>query len=89
MEYSRFSVQILGTVDAMDTIELHQSIKSALQNVAKFKVKMIGLDEWVDGLGETRRFDKNGVEILPQPVQPTISEQLAPEELLEIEEVTL
>ena len=85
MEYNRYSVQVLGTVDAVDPVELHQSIKASLTGIAKFKVKMIGLDEWVDGLGETRHFDEEGKEILPEPEVVPVPE----EEQIEIEEVTI
>jgi hypothetical protein len=85
MEYNRYSVQVLGTVDAVDPVELHQAIKAALVGITKFKVKMIGLDEWVDGLGETRHFDEEGKEILPEPEIAPVPE----EEQIEVEEVTI
>jgi hypothetical protein len=67
-EFNRFSVQVIGTVDDIDSVELHQQIKTALLGVDKFKVKAISLDEWVDGYsGKTRKFDENGDEIVEQP----------------------
>lgn len=75
-EFKRFSVQILGTVDAKDAVELHQAINNALGGVDRFKVKAVSLDEWTDGLGETRLFDEKGDEIFDEPEQP---EQPIPE----------
>ena len=68
-EFKRFSVQILGTVDAKDAVELHQAINTALSGVDRFKVKAVSLDEWTDGLGETRLFDEHGDEIIDEPEQ--------------------
>ena len=73
-EFKRFSVQVLGTVDAKDAVELHQAINAALGGIDKFKVKAVSLDEWTDGLGETRKFDAEGKEILPE------SETVTPDE---------
>lgn len=75
-EFKRFSVQILGTVDAKDAVELHQAINTALGGVDRFKVKAVSLDEWTDGLGETRLFDESGDEIFDESEQP---EQPIPE----------
>lgn len=69
-EFKRFSVQILGTVDAKDAVELHQAINTALGGVDRFKVKAVSLDEWTDGLGETRLFDEHGDEIIEEPETP-------------------
>ena len=82
MEYNRYSVQVLGTVDAQDAVALHQAIKAALLGINKFKVKMIGLDEWVDGLGVTRIFNEEGKEVIPEP--EVIQE---PETTIEVTEV--
>ena len=90
MEYNRYSVQVLGTVDAVDPVELHQAIKAALVGITKFKVKMIGLDEWVDGLGETRHFDEEGKGILNESDVITTEyseDEIEPE--IDIKEVTL
>lgn len=89
MEYNRYSVQVLGTVDAVDPVELHQAIKAALVGITKFKVKMIGLDEWVDGLGETRHFDEEGKEILPIPVIEEVQPEPEEIDVEQIEEVTI
>ena len=69
-EFNRYSVQIIGTVDGLDSVDLHQQIKAALLNVGKFKVKAVSLDEWVEGYsGKTRKFDENGDEIVEQSAE--------------------
>lgn len=86
-EFNRYSVQIIGTVDGLDSVELHQQIKSALLGVGKFKVKTISLDEWVEGYsGKTRKFDENGNEIVEQPVVEEPETEVV--EVVEVEEVT-
>lgn len=62
--YKRYSVQILGTVDAQDAVILHQAINSTLSGVERFKVKAVSLDEWTDGNGQTREFDEKGKEVV-------------------------
>lgn len=65
MEYNRFSVQIMGTVDATSTEELLASINSALGGISKFNIKAVSHDKWVDGYsGKDRLFDENGNEIV-------------------------
>lgn len=68
--YKRFSVQILGTVDAQDAVVLHQAINTALGGVDRFKVKAVSLDEWTDGNGQTRLFDSDGKEVVEEFEQP-------------------
>lgn len=60
-----FSVQILGTVDATSTEELLKAINTALGSIAKFKIKAVSHDKWVDGYtGDDRFFGEDGKEIV-------------------------
>lgn len=62
--YNRFTIQILGTVDAVDSLTLHSELVEALKNVQKMTIKAVNLDMWADGYtGKTREFDENGNEL--------------------------
>ena len=64
-QYNRFSVQILGTVDATSTEDLLKAINEALGGIAKFNVKAVSHDKWTDGFtGKDRLFDEDGNEIV-------------------------
>ena len=66
--FKRFSVQILGTVDAKSTEELLSQINSALGSIPKFNIKAVSHDKWTDGFtGKDRQFDVDGNEIVVQP----------------------
>lgn len=66
--YNRFSVQILGTVDATSTEDLLMRINAALGSIPKFKIKAVSHDKWVDGYtGDDRIFGDDGKEIVEQP----------------------
>lgn len=66
--YNRFSIQILGTVDATSTEDLLKNINTALGAVPKFKIKAVSHDKWVDGFsGDDRLFGEDGKEIVEQP----------------------
>lgn len=70
-KYNRFSIQILGTVDANSTEDLLKAINEALGGIPKFKIKAVSHDKWVDGYtGEERFFGEDGKEI----VQTTVVE---------------
>lgn len=83
--YNRFSVQILGTVDATSSEELLTNINSALGSIPKFRIKAVSHDKWTDGFtGEDRLFDDDGKEI----VETNIVEDTPVEEpAIQIEEV--
>lgn len=67
--YNRFSVQILGTVDATSTEDLLKAINEALGGIPKFKIKAVSHDKWVDGYtGDDRIFGEDGKEIVEEPV---------------------
>ena len=66
-QFNRFSIQILGTVDAISTEDLLKQINTALGSIPKFNVKAVSQDKWVDGYtGEDRLFDEEGKEIIKQ-----------------------
>ena len=72
-QFNRFSIQILGTVDATSTEELLSNINSALSGVPKFNIKAVSHDKWTDGYtGADRLFDENGKEIIEQPQTPDL-----------------
>lgn len=63
--YNRFSVQILGTVDATSPEDLLKAINLALGSIEKFNVKAVSHDKWADGFtGKDRVFDEEGNEIV-------------------------
>ena len=67
--YNRFSIQILGTVDATSTEDLLKAINEALGSIPKFKIKAVSHDKWVDGYsGEERFFGDDGKEIVQMHV---------------------
>lgn len=83
-KYNRFSVQILGTVDATSTEDLLKAINLALGGVEKFNVKAVSHDKWVDGFtGKDRVFDEDGNEIVET------SEELIAEPEKHVEEVVI
>lgn len=83
--YNRFSVQILGTVDATSTEDLLKAINEALGGIPKFKIKAVSHDKWVDGYtGDDRFFGEDGKEIVETPIVET-TEESAKE--VEVEEV--
>lgn len=66
-EYNRFSIQILGTVDATSTEELLKQINTALGGIPKFKIKAVSHDKQVDGFtGDDRVFGEDGKELARQ-----------------------
>lgn len=79
-KFNRFSIQILGTVDATSTEELLAHINGALAGVPKFNIKAVSHDKWTDGYtGADRLFDEDGKEIIEQPqtgAQPDSSEEV-------------
>ncbi len=78
-KFNRFSIQILGTVDATSTEELLAHINSALAGVPKFNIKAVSHDKWTDGYtGADRLFDEDGKEIVEQTTvtQPDSSEEV-------------
>lgn len=74
--YNRFSVQILGTVDATSTEDLLKAINTALGGIPKFKIKAVSHDKWTDGFtGADRIFGEDGKEITEESEQlPTETE---------------
>jgi hypothetical protein len=94
-QYNRFSVQILGTVDATSTEELLKAINSALGSIAKFNVKAVSHDKWTDGYtGKDRFFDEDGKEVVETPEVPVVPTPGSPavanpvdENEVEVEEV--
>lgn len=78
-EYKRFTIQILGTADAVDSLTLHADIEKVLNGIAKCRVKAVNLDMWVDGFnGEPRRFDENGTEIKEAEKEQDVLEGVDP-----------
>ena len=68
-KYNRFSIQILGTVDATSTEDLLKAINEALGGIPKFKIKAVSHDKCVDGYtGDDRFFSEEGKEIVQTPV---------------------
>lgn len=77
--YNRFSIQILGTVDATSTEDLLARINAALGAIPKFKIKAVSHDKWVDGYtGEDRIFGDDGKEI-QETVEETVDVVVEPE----------
>ena len=85
--YNRFSVQILGTVDATSSEDLLKAINLALSSIEKFNVKAVSHDKWADGFtGKDRVFDEEGNEIVEASKEVIAQPEDNVEEVL-IEEV--
>ena len=68
-QYKRFTIQILGTADAVDGLTLHKNIEDALNSIDKCRVKAVNLDMWCNGYtGEPRYFAEDGSEVTDQQV---------------------
>ena len=83
--YNRFSVQILGTVDATSTEDLLKAINEALGGIPKFKIKAVSHDKWVDGYtGDDRIFGEDGKEIVEEPVVEETTQEETEVEVTEV-----